>query len=166
MKVIYIIAHTNFRDEEYFAPKKILENKGIGVVTASTELTPAIGKLGGQAEINLTLDQINPADYDAIILAGGHGAINYINDPVINRLLNEFKMQNKLIAAICIAPAILAQAGILKDKKFTLHPEGNDVIFPLVPEKQDVVVDGNLITANGPKAATEFGLAILDKLTK
>jgi protease I len=164
MKAIYIIAHENFRDEEYFEPKEILEKGGVEVVTASTNLTPAKGKLGGSAKIDMTINQINPSDYDAIIFAGGRGARGYIGDPAIEKLLAEFKARDKIIAAICIAPSILAKAGLLTGKKFTVHEDGKEIVAPLIPEEQDLVIDEKIITAIGPKAAEEFGKAILNKI--
>ena len=166
MKTAYIVAHKNFRDEEYFIPKEILEGVGITVDTFSDESGEARGTEGGVASVEI-LNNINPNDYEAIIIAGGEGAIKYLNNDEVKSLLNEFYQRGKLVAAICISPIILAEAGLLKDKKATVWSSGmNKSAVKKLKNKgvnyidKQVVADGRIITANGPEAAKEFGRRI------
>jgi protease I len=169
-KAVMIIAFRDFRDEEYFVPKEILEKAGIEVKTASNKIGTAIGADGGDTKVDLLVSQIDPADFDAIIFVGGPGCLDALDNEDSYRVAREVVSQNKILAAICISPVILARAGVLRGKRATvwndfvktqakiLEKEG--AIF----EDKPVVVDGKIVTANGPKAAKEFGNTILELL--
>ncbi len=185
-RIAMIIAFREFRDEEYFIPKQTLEAAGAEVTTVSTSLPShqnskgisgsggfgkAIGKLGGEAEVNILLRDLKVADYDAILFIGGPGAANYIDDETCHQIAREAVENNKVLGAICIAPAILAKAGVLDGKKATVWSspmdkstvkilEENGAIF----QKDSVVVDGKIVTGNGPGAAKEFGEKIVEIL--
>jgi protease I len=169
-KAVMIIAFRNFRDEEYFVPKEILEKAGIEVKTASNKIGTAIGADGGDTNVDLLISQIKVSDFDAIIFVGGPGCLDALDNEDSYKVARETVSQNKVLAAICISPVILAKAGVLKGRRATvwndfaktqakiLEKEG--AIF----EGKPVVVDGKIITANGPKAAKEFGNTILELL--
>lgn len=168
-KIAMIIAFRDFRDEEYFIPKQTLEAIGAEIITVSASFGKAIGKLGGEAEINILLKDLKVADYDAILFIGGSGAANYIEDEVCHKIAREAIENNKVLGAICIAPAILAKAGVLDGKKATVWSsvmdksavkilEENGAIF----QKDSVVVDGKIITGNGPDAAKGFAEKIIE----
>jgi protease I len=169
-KVVMIIAFRDFRDAEYFVPKEVLEKEGIEVKTASNKLGTAIGADGGDAQVDLLVSQINPADFDAIIFVGGPGALDALDNENSYKVARETVSQNKVLGAICISPLILARAGVLKGKKATVWTdftksqakilEKEGAIF----EEKEVVIDGKIVTANGPKAAKNFGKAILELL--
>lgn len=172
-KVAIIIAFRDFRDEEYFVPKEILERAGVEVKTASSEPGTAIGKLGGEAEVNLTLKDLKPADFDAVLFIGGPGAPKYLDNEISYNIARQALGQGKVLAAICISPTILAKAGVLAGKKATVWSsvldksgvkilEENNAVY----QDKAVVVDGKIVTANGPDAAKEFGQTIVELLTK
>lgn len=168
-KVLLIIAPENFRDEEYFNTKKVLEDQGIDVTTVSNKLEEIRGMLGGVAKPDLTLDQVDLNQYDAIVFIGGAGAQFYFNNPKALELASEAYNKGKVVAAICIAPVILANAGILKGKKATVW----DGEFVVKLESQGatytgelVTKDGKIITGNGPQAAEEFANEIVKSLLK
>ncbi|MDD3734995.1 MAG: DJ-1/PfpI family protein [Candidatus Pacebacteria bacterium] len=170
-KVVILVAFRDFRDEEYFVPKEILENNGVKVVTASTKEGVAIGADGGEANVDLTINKLNVEDYDAIIFVGGPGALEYLDNEDSYKVANDAVDQNKILAAICIAPTILAKAGLLEGKKATVwsSPLDKSAINTLKENGAEfvdnpVVQDGNIITANGPEAAKEFGEKILENL--
>ena len=170
-KIAMIVAFRDFRDEEYFIPKQIFEEVGAKVVTASSSVGQAIGISGGEAEIDILLSDLKVEDFDAVVFIGGSGAIQYIDDATCNKIIQETLKANKVLAAICAAPAILAQAGALEDKKATVWNsvldkslvkilEKNKAIF----QKGPVVISDNIITANGPDAAEEFARKIVELL--
>jgi protease I len=170
-KVAIIIAFKNFRDEEYFIPKEIFKNAGIEVKTISTETGTAVGAGGGDTEVDLTLEELNINDFDAVVFVGGPGAYKYIESESAHRIARETVKKGKILAAICIAPAILAKAGVLKGKNATVWSSVLDKgPIKLLEENgaqyQDkrVVRDGKIITANGPQAAEEFAKEILSAL--
>jgi Putative intracellular protease/amidase len=162
-KVVFITAPEIFRDEEYAKPKKILEDAEIKVITASTKTGAIHGKLGMNAVSDITIDEVNPEEYDAIVYIGGGGASVFFENDTALKLANAFFSEGKPTTAICIAPTILANAGVLKGKTATAFRDGKDAL-----EKGGanytgnlLEIDGNIITANGPEASEEFGKAIL-----
>jgi len=166
-KVLFLVAPLAFRDEEYFQPRVILLSKGIQTFTsADTKEEEASGVLGGKARIDLPLKDIKSRDYDALVLCGGKGAKSYFHDKKVHELTIEFFHQNKVLAAICIAPSILANAGILKGKKACSFPTERENLVKqgAVYSKQPVVRDGQIITARGPEAAAQFGEEIVNAL--
>ncbi len=172
-KIAMVIAFRDFRDEEYFIPKGILEKAGFKVATISSSLGGAIAKLGGEAEVDFLLKEVSPADFQALLFIGGPGAVNYFDDPVCHQLSRDFLEPGKILGAICIAPAILAKAGVLKGRKATVWSSAMDKSAVKILKNsgaiylsQPVVVDDNIITANGPLAAKEFALAIIEIFKK
>jgi protease I len=165
-KVLMVIAPENFRDEEYQKPKSILENAGYRVMTASKGVRLAKGMLGATANVDLDLSQVNLADFTAVIFVGGSGASVYFNDQTVLNLASQAVSQGKVVGAICIAPSILANAGLLNGKEATAFSseaenlKGKGALY----SGQPVTVDGEIITANGPAAAEEFGQTILEIL--
>ena len=169
MKALIIIAQKDFRDEEFFEPKEILEKNGIEVKVASEELAMAYGKMGGEFMPDLKLEDAKAEDFDAIIFVGGIGAEMYLDDLVAHRLANDFYGAGKIVAAICFAPLILAHAGILNGKKVTAWIGGKEDLeaaHSAVYTGKAVEVDGNIITGSGPAAAKEFGEKIVQALLK
>jgi protease I len=165
-KVVMIIAPEQFRDEEYFKPKEIFERAGMSVVTASAVKGACRGKLGGAAVSEMLVADIDPAQFDAVVFVGGGGAARYIDDPDALALAQNAYGQGKLVAAICVAPLILAAAGILIGKKATVFesdaPELSEA--GALYTAKDVEIDGKIITGAGPFAATKFGEAVVKAL--
>ncbi len=163
-----VIAHEIFRDEEYLQPKKILESAGIQVITASTSLEPATGKLGAIVHPDVLLQDSRAGDYDAIVFIGGSGSRNYFRDPAAHALAKDAVDNKKLLAAICSATGILAAADVIKGKKMTGFPAEAEMIeqYGAHYTGKDVEIDGSLVTANGPAAASAFGQAIKKILLK
>ena len=170
-KIAIIIAFKNFRDEEYFIPRKILEEAGAKIEVVSNEVGTALGVEGLQVNVNTELGDLDVSNFDAVVFVGGPGALDNLNNQDSYRVIREAVKQNKVLAAICISPVILAEAGVLNGKKATVwtNPlnkepkkilEENGAIFT----EQNVVVDGNIITANGPDAAAEFGKKLVEIL--
>jgi protease I len=172
-KIAMIVASKDFRDEEYFVPKEILEGAGAEVKTVSNQTGTAIGADGGEVEVDLLVSDINSANFDAVVFIGGPGCLENLDNENSYKVAKEIVSQDKVLASICISPVILAKAGILKGKKATVWSspmdkspvkilEENGAIF----EDKPVVVDGKIITGNGPGAAKEFGEKIVEVLTK
>ncbi len=171
-KIAMIVAFKNFRDEEYFVPKEILEGAGAEIKTASNEMGTAIGADGGEVEIDLLVSDLNPAGFDAIVFIGGPGCLENLDNENSYKVAKETVSQNKVLAAICVSPIILAKAGVLEDKKATVWSSTLDrgpvAILKengAIHQDKTVVTDGKIITGNGPEASKEFGEAILKVLT-
>jgi protease I len=157
-KVVMIIAQEGFRDEELLVPKDILEKNGIEVKVASSSLSQAKGMLGATVKPDLTVNDINVRDFSAVIFVGGIGSNQYWDDPMAHKLVQQAINNNRIIAAICLAPVTLAKAGILKDKRATVFYTEAGQLKALGANYtgQDVERDGNIITASGPPAARRF----------
>lgn len=163
MKALMIIAHENFRDEEYIEPKKILEQNGIEVTTASWDTGTAIGKFGTQVLIDTTINEVDINSYNSIIYIGGPGCKEYWNNVIAHKIAQDALVYNKILAAICSAPIILARAGVLKGKKATCFSGDAEELKKegAVYVKKPVVQDGLIITADGPNSAVDFAIAIV-----
>jgi len=172
-KVVLVIAFQGFQDQEYNQTRKVLEDQGAKITVASWSTGMAQGKFGSSVKVDKSIEEINAADFEAIVFVGGPGAADYFGNKTAHRLAQEAVAQNKVLAAICIAPAILAKAGVLKGKKATVWsaPFDRGSVEILKTEgaeylDQPVVVDGKIVTANGPSAAEEFGRAIVEALVR
>lgn len=162
-----VIAPVKFQEHEYHDTRQVLEEAGCEIQVASTQKS-CIGKLGMTLEADLLLTDVEGKDYVAIVLIGGSGALALVDNPELKNLLKEFQTLDKVIAAICIAPVILARDGVLKNRHATVYPdpeaEGELKKYGALLNKQEVILDGKIVTANGPAAATRFGHAILGAL--
>ena len=171
-KAAIIIASEDFRDEEYFITKEILEKNDISVKTVSDKIK-AIGKFGGEATADVLISDLNSDNFDAIIFAGGNGAVKLLDNELSYDIIKKTLIMKKILAAICIAPTILAKAGVLQGKRATVWSsdmdktaiktiQQNDGIY----ERSSIVIDGNIITAENAEFAQEFGETIAKELTK
>lgn len=104
------------------------------------------------------------AEYDVIVLPGGMpGTRNLQQDSRVISVISDFYRKGKLVAAICAAPVVLETAGILSGKKATVHHNFTKELVSAEYVSQEVVSDGNIITAWGLGAAIPFGLAIVER---
>lgn len=165
-KILVVLAPKDFRDEEYFEPKRILEGYGAKITTASkgTEAVSMVEKK--KVRVDILLNEAT-TDYDAIVFIGGSGSEVYFDDETALDLVKSAYEQGKVIAAICIAPSVLANAGILKGKKATVSPseENNLKEKGAIYTGKPVTQDGKIITARGPSASKEFGETIAKALS-
>lgn len=168
-KVVFVIAHEGFQVVEYSVPKKLLEQSGITVTTASDKTLPATANDGSMVEVDSTIVDIDVQKFDAIIFIGGPGAMDHLDNQASYDLINQGIQANKLIGAICIAPRILAKAGILNNKRATGWNGDNELgaffkEYNVHYKNEDVVVDGTIVTAVGPNAAREFAEQLISLL--
>ena len=164
--VALIIAEKEFRDEEYQVPHDILKNAGFNVLTVSTTLEEAVGRFGLRVTPDTLISDLVPKTLDALVFIGGGGSEQYFEDPLAHKLATTMVEQDKVLGAICIAPVILANAKLLADKKATVFPDGIEILKAngAIYTDQDVVVDGKIITGNGPEAAQAYGEALVKLL--
>lgn len=169
IKVVMIIASQKFQDEEYQTPQVLLAQAGAGITVASSSLDESAGMLGQvKVKPDILIKDVKVKEFDAIIFVGGVGAKEYYDSKPAHDIVKEAVKETKVLAAICIAPVILAKAGVLKDKKATVFSSEKDTLekYGALCQAKDVVQDGQIITANGPKAAEDFALTIIHELEK
>ena len=165
-KAVLIIPSQNFRDEELFETKRVLDAAQVQTFIASTATGAIRGTLGNVAEATVLMNRLNVDDYDAIIFIGGPGDAEYVGNPLIINMVREAVRRGKVLAAIGVAPAILASANVLAGVRATSYLSERNVlvragaIYTGLPVQQD----GLIITATGPAAALQFGRAIVDAL--
>ena len=164
-KIVIIIAPVGYQDNEFTVPRDVFVAAGHSVAVASKGVETAVGALGGRVTVDSDISDISDT-YDAVVFIGGGGAQVYFNDETAHKLVQGFAKADKVVAAICIAPSTLANAGILSGKRVTAFPtEGQNL-----QEKgaqftgTDVEVDGKIVTANGPDSAQNFAEEILKLL--
>jgi protease I len=174
MKVVFIIAPEGFKDEELIVPMKIVKEEGIHVDIASTIIGECIGAEGTIVESNKVLGEINVLEYDGIVFIGGPGTILIRKQAFALSIARESNEQKKVLGAICWAPTILAKSHTMKGRKATVW-KGMDVeygkttdqvleMFGVTFVDEDVVVDYNIITSNGPQSAKKFGKELVKLL--
>lgn len=164
--VAMIIAQEIFRDEEYAEPRQVLESRGASVTTASVSAGECIGKLGMRATADVALHDISTRPWDAVLFIGGAGAQVFFDDPDAHRLARGTLDAGGVVGAICIAPSTLAHAGMLDGRSATAFAsqEADLRAHGARWTGDPVTVDGRVVTANGPAAATAFGEAVAELL--
>lgn len=165
-RVLLVIAATDFRDEEYFEPYNRLRQCGAAVTVASSGKSEAVSVFGKTVTTDRQIVECEAGDYDAVVFIGGPGATEFFTNATAHALARAAVDQGKVLAAICIAPVTLANAGVLKGKQATCFPalQGQLTAQGARVVKQDVVQDGKLLTATGPKAAKAFAEALAKML--
>ena len=145
----------------------LLCRAGIEVHTASLAGRQVTGSHGIRIEADITIDAVDAADYDMIVLPGGMpGADHLKNDARVIGLLKRFASAGRYTAAICAAPGVLAHAGLLEGRTATSFPGflRSDSAPGLKLTDAPVVIDGSVITSRGPGTAIEFSLALIELL--
>lgn len=168
VRALLIISGKNFNDTEYSATKQTLEEKKVEVTVSSITREEAVGMFGMKVTPDVTVRKVNPNEYDVLIIIGGSGSPSLLDYPEVLERVREFNNRKKLIAAICLAPVVLGRAGVLRGVISTVFPS-DWAITSLRREgaqysSDHVVVDENIITADGPSSAKEFAKKILKKL--
>ncbi|MEJ2142245.1 MAG: DJ-1/PfpI family protein [Gammaproteobacteria bacterium] len=145
----------------------LLTRAGIEVVTAGLDDKPVKASRGMVLMPDHLLDEVMDQEFDMIVLPGGlPGADHLNNDPRIQQLVKKLSQANKITAAICAAPRVLATAGLLDNKQVTSFPGALDNFKARNMNylEDAVVVDGNVITSRGPGTAMDFALTLIEKL--
>ncbi|MCU0631748.1 MAG: DJ-1/PfpI family protein [Methanolinea sp.] len=169
MKILVVIPPDQFRDEELADPVAAFEKAGISFDIASTRKGVCKGMLGARAMATHSLEDVDPGEYAGIMIVGGSGSPTHLwENEMLIKLVQYFYKNRKIVAAICLSPVVLAHAGILKGKTAAcyLSPASKREILKegAYLSEKPVVVDGTIITANGPVAAKEFAAAIIHSL--
>ncbi|MHB1085010.1 MAG: DJ-1 family glyoxalase III [Thiobacillus sp.] len=144
----------------------LLRRAGIDVVVAG--LKPGVVKAGRGVQLvpDITLDVALQQDYDMVVLPGGMpGATHLKDDPRIIQLLKKMAVAGKYTAAICAAPMVLAEAGLLDGKQATSYPGFLDALPGVTLSTATVVQDGTVLTSRGPGTAMDFALALVEVLS-
>jgi len=164
-KVLMVIPHTQFRDEEFFEPKKILEDEGAKVVVASTAARMCRGVKGGVAQAEVTIAEAKAEDYAGIVVCGGTSVPEFFwNDKKLQELVAAMAGAGKVVAAICLSTVVLAKAKLLAGREATVYwlPEALEELKTAGAKyvQETLLIHNNLILAEGPPDSQRFGQAI------
>ncbi len=123
---------------------------------------------GARVVPDLVLSEAAAGDYVAVAFIGGSGSRELFSDADAIALARGADAAGLTVAAICMAPAVLAAAGVLEGVKATCDPavEGELRKGGAIRLHEEVVVDGNIVTASGPPEAEAFGAALVDNITR
>ena len=170
---ILIVASDGFEESELFGPRQILQERGATVTLASPDMKPIQATVhddpGKTIRPDLTIEQTNAQDYDALVLPGGVRNPDHLrtNKAAID-LIKAFAADGKPIAAICHGPWLLVEADLLRGKTATSWPSirtdlrnaGAKVV------DQDAVTDGNIVTSRKPDDVPAFTEALIELVEK
>ena len=161
-----IISADNFEDTELLVPYYRLKEEGIEVDIASINKGKIKGKHGYEVEVNKTLKEIKPDQYDILILPGGKAPESIRKEKEALDIARHFFERNKPVAAICHGPQILISAGLLKGRHATCYKTVTSELKEsgAIYEDREVVVDENLITSRQPSDLPSFLREIIKKI--
>ena len=162
MEKAYIFLADGFEEIEGLTVVDILRRAGVEIQMVSImgrkELT---GSHGIPVVADAVFEEVDFSDGTLFVLPGGMpGTVHLGEDDTVSQVIREFAKEGKLVAAICAAPSVLGQAGILNGKKAACHPGFEEKLTGAEVFFSPVVCDGNVITSRGMGTAVPFGLAV------
>lgn len=167
MKKVLVPLAEGFEEIEAITIIDLLRRAELDVVTASLGGKDVRAAHGVTVQADKTLDEALKDDYDMVVLPGGMPGADYLDkDQRIHAVLHKMVDSGKFAGAICAAPKVLANAGLLKGKKATSYPGFvdkmglPDVTYTGAP----VQCDGKIITGRGPGTAMDFALTLVEAL--
>lgn len=168
--ILFLIAPKEFRDEEILVPYDYLKKAGFKPLIASADTTEALGILGAKIKPDISLKEIDTLKLTGMVLVGGPGSVIYWDDSLVHTYSRHFFKNKKLLAAICLAPVTLARAKVLTNRSATVFRDRATISefkkYGVKYQDKDVVIDGLIVTASGPKASEKFAKAIEKVLLK
>lgn len=162
MKIMVLLAE-GFEEVEFVTIVDVLRRAGMDVTVVGLKAGPIDGSHGVKVMSDALVDNITADQFDSVVLPGGYpGFVNLGEDERVLELLREMNLSGKYITAICGAPAVLSKAGVIEGKKVTIHPGVKDQLVTGSYVDQRVVVDGRVVTSQGPGTAMEFSLKLVE----
>ncbi len=164
-RIVYVLLAEGFEEVEAFAPVDLLRRAGVTVQTVSVDGTVVVcGARGIEAVADIPLNELNYEEMELLVLPGGYpGYENLGKSEAVRDLILRAVADGKKIAAICGAPSVLGDLGVLKGRKATCYPGMEDTLGCEAVEEA-VVQDGPFITSRGVGTALDFALALIAEL--
>ncbi|MBR5541969.1 MAG: DJ-1/PfpI family protein [Bacteroides sp.] len=165
MKTIFVFLAEGFEEMEALTPVDILRRAGLSVQTVSVMDEQVVAGAHGVPVIaDKMFAEINSEDAEMILLPGGlPGATNLDAHEGLSQMILDFAKEGKPLAAICAAPLVFGNRGLLQGKKATCYPGFETYLQGAEYTASLVETDGNFITGKGPGAAIAFAFAIVEK---
>jgi protease I len=167
--IAIVVGQRCFKDEELNIPKALFEKEGASVTIVSSKPDTAEGDGGARVKPDVVIDDLDVDSFDVVVFIDGSGVKNdFWENPKAHAVAREAIRQDKILAAICWGPVVLANAGVLEGKKATGHTaQGAERILKgkgCEYTGERVAADGNIITAFGPSSADSFAVAVIEAL--
>ena len=164
MKKVLVPLATGFETIEAATVLGMLRRVRVEVTVAGQTADPIEGMHNFFIVPHTTLDQVNPGEFDMLLILGGDGASRLQEDERVRRIILEMDAKGAWLAAICRGPSVLASAGVLAGKRVTSSPSTRDALVGATYVEDRVVVDGRVITSRLPGTSMEFALALVEVL--
>lgn len=166
---ILMIATDGFEDSELLETRRLLEGRGADVTLASLKEGEIKGDKGHTARVDVTIDEVDPDDYDALVLPGGVANPDKLrmNDKVVETVRN-FAESGRPVGAICHGPWLLAEADVIDGRTVTSWPSIRTDLRNAGAEVVDreAVTDGNIVTSRKPDDIPAFAEAVVQVIEK
>lgn len=164
MPTLLTLLAEGFEEIEAVVPIDLLRRAGVDVTTAALgSALPVTGRSGLTVQADTTLAAVADRTFDALFLPGGPGVKHLRADPRVRPLVRQQAAAGRWVAAICAAPTVLLDAGLLAGRRHTAHFSVAAELPQLLPHER-VVVDGNLVTSRGAGTAQDFALELIARL--
>ncbi|MFZ4696317.1 MAG: DJ-1 family glyoxalase III [Verrucomicrobiia bacterium] len=161
---VLVLLAEGFEEIEATTPIDLLRRAGADVtIAALTDDLSVTGRCGIAIQADVALAKVAGETFDCLLLPGGPGVRHLRADPRVRTLVLSHASHGSWIAAICAAPTVLLDVGLLEGRSYTAHPSVAGEL-PRSDATQRVVVDGRLVTSRGAGTAMDFGLVLIEKL--
>lgn len=164
--MVYLLLADGYEEAEAIVPCDILRRGGVEVKLVGVTGKAAVSARNIRLDTDLTLEELDPSDLEMLILPGGLTATNTLAaNETVKGFIRRTMEEGKWLAAICAAPTILGEMGLLEGRRAVCYPGMEQGLKGACHCKgEQVVVDGTLITGEGPGSAYEFGYQLLETL--
>ncbi len=164
MPTVLAILPEGFEEIEATAPIDLLRRAGAEVtIAALADGIHVTGRSGLTMHADTTLTSVGEREFDCVFLPGGPGVKHLRADARVRALVLRHAAAGRWLAAICAAPTVLHDAGLLQGRRYTAHFSAADEL-PAILTGERTVSDGRLLTSRGAGTAIEFGLLLVEKL--
>jgi len=164
MPTVLVILAEGFEEIEAITPVDVLRRAGATVTLAClAEGIHVTGRNGLTMHADAPLSTVEGRDFDCVLIPGGPGVKNLRADPRVRAAILRQHAAGRWLAAICAAPTVLHDAGLLTGRRFTAH-SSVAAELPSLLAGERTVVDGHIITSRGAGTALDFGLLLVATL--
>ncbi|MFZ5802410.1 MAG: DJ-1 family glyoxalase III [Candidatus Omnitrophota bacterium] len=165
MKKILVPVADGFEEIETITVVDVLRRAGAEVVLAGIRPGLLTGSRKVKVMPDVLLKDVRAEDFDAIVVPGGQPGVNHLKkEPAVLDVLKAMDRAKKTVGAICAAPLVLKEAGMIQGRSLTSYPGLDRDLSAANYSEEGVVVDGNLVTSRGPGTALEFALKLAAKI--
>ncbi len=165
MKKLLMILAPGFEELEATAVADVMCRCGIGVTVAGLDELDITGSHGLKFRVDRKLEECSAAEFDGVYLPGGMpGSVNLFNSDEVLNMVRSIAAAGGVTAAICAAPMVLARAGLLDGRRFTMYPGFESYLYGLTPTGNVVERDAAVVTGRGPGAVFAFAARLAETL--